>query len=120
MTASTVLTAAVAAEHAAFFVLESFLFQTPLGRRVFGVSAAEQSGAAAVFAKNQGVYNLFLAAGLVWGLGAEPPLALPVKTFFLTCAAVAGVAGGLTAKRTIFLVQGVPALLALGLLRAGL
>lgn len=120
MTASSLLTAAVAGEHAAFFVLETFLFQTPLGRRVFGLTAAEQAGAAAVFAKNQGVYNLFLAAGLVWGLGAEPPLATPVKTFFLTCVAVAGVAGGLTAKRSIFFVQGLPALLALGLLRAGL
>lgn len=120
MSPSSALVALVAVQHAAFFVLETFLFETPLGRRVFGVTAAEQAGAAAVFAKNQGVYNLFLAAGLAWGLGAEAPLALPVKTFFLTCVAVAGVAGGLTAKRSIFFVQGVPALLALGLLRAGL
>ncbi|UPT72800.1 MAG: DUF1304 domain-containing protein [Elusimicrobiota bacterium] len=120
MTASSALIGFVAAQHAAFFALETLLFETPLGRRVFGLTAAEQAGAAAVFAKNQGVYNLFLAAGLGWALTADPALAPQLKTFFLGCVAVAGAAGGLTARGTIFLLQGVPALLALALLRAGL
>ncbi len=120
MTPSSVLVGAIAAQHAAFFALESILFETPLGRRVFGLSAAEQAGPTAVFAKNQGVYNLFLAAGLGWGLSADAAAARPLLNFFLTCVAVAGVVGGLTARRLIFVVQGVPALLALALLRAGL
>ena len=119
MTPSTGLVAFVAAEHAAFFVLEFFLFQTPLGLRVFKLTP-EAAKAAAVLAANQGVYNAFLAAGLVWSLRAAPPQAFALKVFFLACVAVAGVVGGATASRSIFFVQALPALIALALLRAGL
>lgn len=118
MTPSSGLIAFVALEHAAFFVLESFLFRTPLGLRVFKLTPAAAE-TCAVLAANQGVYNAFLAAGLVWGLAAAPGLALPVKTFFLACVVVAGLVGGATASRSIFFVQALPALLALALLRSG-
>jgi putative membrane protein len=118
MAPSSVLAAFVAVEHVAFFVLESFLFKTPLGLRIFKMTPAAAE-ASAVLAANQGVYNGFLAAGLVWGLLAPPEAALAIKTFFLACVVVAGVVGGATASRSIVVVQGLPALVALVLLRAG-
>lgn len=118
MTASSVLVAAVALEHLAFFVLESFLFRTPLGLRVFKLTP-QAAEACAVFAANQGVYNAFLAAGLIWGLVAAPGAAASLKTFFLACVVIAGLVGGATASRSILLVQALPAALALALLRAG-
>lgn len=118
MTLSSYLIGFVALEHVAFFVLESFLFKTPLGLRIFKLTPAAAE-ASAVLAANQGVYNGFLAAGLVWGLIAAPAEALPVKTFFLACVIVAGLVGGATASRSIFLVQALPAAAALLLLRAG-
>ncbi|MBI2788577.1 MAG: DUF1304 domain-containing protein [Elusimicrobia bacterium] len=118
MTLSSALVGFVALEHAAFFVLESFLFRTPLGLRVFGLTP-QAAEANAVFAANQGVYNAFLAAGLVWGLAAAPEAAPALKTFFLACAVVAGLVGGATASRSIWLVQALPALVALALLKAG-
>ncbi len=118
MTPSTLLIGLVALEHVAFFVLESFLFKTPLGLRIFKLTPAAAE-ASSVFAINQGVYNGFLAAGLVWGLLSAPAAALSIKTFFLACVIVAGLVGGATASRSIFLVQALPALLALVLLRAG-
>ena len=118
MTASSALVAFVALEHAAFFILESFLFKTPLGLKVFKLTP-QAAEASAVLAANQGVYNAFLAAGLVWSLLAAPEAALPLKTFFLACVIIAGLVGGATASRSIFLVQALPAALALGLLRSG-
>ena len=118
MTASTALVAFVALEHVGFFVLESFLFTTPLGLRVFRLTP-EAAKASATLAANQGVYNAFLAAGLVWGLRAAPESATSIMTFFLGCVVVAGVVGGATASGRILLVQALPALLALVLLRSG-
>lgn len=118
MTASSALIGLIAVEHLGFFVLESFLFQTPLGLRVFRLTA-EAAKTSAVFAANQGVYNGFLAAGLIWGLLAAPEAAPSIKMFFLACVVVAGVVGGATASRTIFLVQALPAALALLLLKTG-
>lgn len=118
MSPSSALVAFVALEHVAFFVLESFLFRAPVGLKVFKLTP-QAAEASAVFAMNQGVYNAFLAAGLIWGLFAAPDLALPVKTFFLACVVIAGVVGGATASRSILLVQAAPALLALLLLRSG-
>lgn len=118
MTASTALIGFIALEHAGFLVLESFLFQTPLGLRIFKLTA-EDAKKSAVFAVNQGVYNGFLAAGLIWGLLAAPEAASSIKLFFLACVVVAGVVGGATASRTILLVQALPAALALLLLKAG-
>lgn len=106
----------VALEHLWFLVLEMFLWTKPIGLRTFRHSA-EQAAASAPLAANQGLYNGFLAAGLVWGLLASPPeVALPVKLFFLACVVVAGVFGALTVSRRILVVQGVPAALALLLL----
>jgi putative membrane protein len=118
MTASSVLVGVVALEHAGFFVLESFLFRTPLGLKVFRLTP-QAAEACAVFAANQGVYNGFLSAGLVWGLVAAPDAAPAIKTFFLACVVVAGLVGGATASRSIWLVQALPALVALALLKAG-
>ena len=104
-----VLVGLVAALHLLFLVLEMFLWTTPTGRRVFGTDAAfaEQSK---VLAANQGLYNGFLAAGLVWGLVAD---ATDVQVFFLVCVVIAGAYGAATVNRRILLVQAVPALLAL-------
>lgn len=113
-TASQVLTGLVAALHVYFLVLEMFLWTGPTGQRVFGRTAAEQE-ASKVLAANQGLYNGFLAAGLLWSLLAGPAIAVPVRMFFLGCVVVAGVYGGLTATRRILLVQALPAAIALAL-----
>lgn len=110
---SSVLVGLVALEHIYILYLEMFAWTTPHVRRIFGTTAAfaEESRA---LAANQGLYNGFLAAGLVWGLlHPEPAFALQLQIFFLLCVLVAAVYGGLTAKRSILLVQGGPALLAL-------
>jgi len=103
----------VAALHAYFLVLEMFLWRTPLGLRTFRMTkeAAESS---AVLAANQGLYNGFLAAGLIWGLVAYGVAAgRPILTFFLLCVIVAGIYGAVTVSRRIFFVQAVPAIVAL-------
>lgn len=112
-TVSQVLTGLVAALHVYFLVLEMFLWTKPTGQRVFGRTAAEQESSK-VLAANQGLYNGFLAAGLVWSLVAGAPIASPVRVFFLACVVVAGVYGGLTATRRILLVQALPSAIALG------
>jgi len=105
--------AIVAFLHVVFFLLESFFWTRPLGKRIFRLSE-EGTQATASLALNQGVYNAFLAAGLVWGLLAGPA-AFQIKVFFLSCVIVAGVVGGLTAKRSILWMQAVPGLVALAL-----
>ena len=107
-----VLVAFVALEHLGFLVLEMFLFKSPAGRRIFGTTKefAEQ---AAPLAANQGLYNGFLAAGLVWSLIAAEPLAGQLRLFFLVCVLVAAVFGAATASRRILGIQGMPAALAL-------
>jgi putative membrane protein len=104
----------VALCHIGFLVLEMFLWQRPLGRRVFGMTP-EQSASTAPLAKNQGLYNGFLAAGLVWGLATG---SIEVKMFFLVCIVIAGIYGAITAKRSVLYVQALPAIAALGLLLA--
>jgi putative membrane protein len=110
--ASQVVTGLVAALHVYFLILEMFLWATPVGQKAFGRTAAEQE-ATKVLAANQGLYNGFLAAGLVWSLVANDLMALPIRTFFLGCVVVAGIYGGLTASRKIMFVQAAPAILAL-------
>jgi putative membrane protein len=100
--------------HLGFLVLEMFLWQHPIGLRVFA-QTPDAAASSAVLAMNQGLYNGFLAAGLIWGLLAGRR---DVTLFFLACVLVAGVFGGLTAKPTILLVQALPALLAIGALLA--
>jgi putative membrane protein len=113
-----VLVALVALEHAWFLVLEMFLWQKPIGRRTFRTTP-EFAAAAAALAANQGLYNGFLAAGLVWGLLAQDPArAFALQTFFLGCVAVAGVYGAYTVSRSILWGQALPALVALALLWA--
>ena len=103
------LVAIVALSHVGFLVLEMFLWTDPVGHRIFGTTP-EFAAQSAVLAANQGLYNGFLAAGLLWGLVAGRR---DLKIFFLACMIVAGVYGGLTAKMSILYVQAVPGLLAL-------
>ncbi len=107
----------VAALHAGFLVLETVLWTTPFGRRTFGLDPAFAEATRSL-AANQGLYNGFLAAGLLWGAIAtlqESVFAWPVAAFFLACVVVAGVFGAVTVSRRILFVQAVPALLALAL-----
>ena len=102
-----VLISVVALIHVYIVVLEMFLWDKPYGRRVFG-NGAECATASKVLAANQGLYNGFLAAGLVWGL-SQGEAGRPVLWFFLGCVFVAGVYGGLSVSRRILVVQSVPA-----------
>jgi putative membrane protein len=106
-----ILIALVALEHVYFLVLEMFLWTTPRTRAAFGMSA-EQAEATRVLAANQGLYNGFLAAGLAWSLIAAT-YATQLALFFLLCVLSAGIYGGFTANRRIWLVQALPAALAL-------
>ena len=110
------LTGFVALEHVGFLVLEMFLWTKPVGLKIFRLTP-DVARSSAGLAMNQGLYNGFLAAGLVWGLCAADPLALPVKTFFLLCVVVAGVFGAATVSPRILLIQAAPALVALALMR---
>lgn len=103
----------VALLHLYFLVLEMFFWNKPLGRRVFGLSD-EFARASAALAANQGLYNGFLAAGLLWGL-VLGPAGFSVKLFFLGCVIVAGVFGALTVSRKILWVQALPGAVALTL-----
>ena len=108
---ANILVALVALLHAGFLVLEMFLWTTPFGLKTFNMTA-EIAASSAVLAANQGLYNGFLAAGLVWGLIAKAN-ATAIKVFFLGCVIVAGVFGAATAKPSILFVQALPAALAL-------
>ncbi|MEL6359948.1 MAG: DUF1304 domain-containing protein [Pseudomonadota bacterium] len=99
----------VAASHVGFAVLEMFFWDHPIGRNIFSMTE-EQSAFSAALAFNQGVYNLFLASGLLWGLLARKS---DVVIFFLLCVIVAGIVGALTAKFSILFTQGAPAAVAL-------
>ncbi|MBA2570547.1 MAG: DUF1304 domain-containing protein [Chloroflexi bacterium] len=110
---AAVLIALVAALHVWFLVLEMILWQKPLGMRTFGLTA-ERAELTATLAANQGLYNGFLAAGLLVGLIAPQPTAFHFKLFFLACVIVAGVFGAATVSRRILLIQALPGALALG------
>src|SRR5579864_7524376 len=113
---ANILVAAVAALHLYFLILEMFLWTRPLGLRTFHLTA-EKAADSAVLAANQGLYNGFLAAGLIWGLlQADGHFAFQIKTFFLTCVIVAGIFGAATVNRRILFVQALPAIVALALL----
>lgn len=110
------LIAVVAALHLYFLVLEMFLWTKPLGLKTFR-NSLEKATDSAVLAANQGLYNGFLAAGLIWGLvHGNPAFAFQIKTFFLLCVIVAGAYGAATVSRRILYVQAAPAALALILL----
>ena len=109
--AATALVAFVAIEHLYILVLEMFLWTKPAGLRAFGLTPefAEQT---AVLAANQGLYNGFLAAGLIWALFRKEE-GIALRMFFLGCVIVAGVFGAFTAKPSILYVQAAPALIAM-------
>ena len=103
----------VALLHLYFLVLEMFLWDKPIGLKAFG-QAKEKAAASKVLAANQGLYNGFLAAGLLWGVSLGISGA-SIKIFFLCCVLIAGVYGSLTASRKILFVQAIPAAIGLGL-----
>ncbi|WP_017348415.1 DUF1304 domain-containing protein [Pantoea sp. A4] len=107
---STLLIVLVAAIHVYILILEMFLWDTPFGRKAFNLSPAF-SRDTKVLAANQGLYNGFLAAGLLYGvwLGSD---GLQFKLFFLICVMLAGIYGAVTSSRKILYVQTIPALLA--------
>jgi putative membrane protein len=104
--------ALVAILHLGFLALEMFFWDHPFGRKRFGLTP-EFSKASASLAANQGLYNGFLAAGLIWGLISGQ---FAVKVFFLVCVIIAGIFGAFTARRSILYIQALPALLGLILL----
>ena len=113
---SLILVGLVALEHVYILILEMFLWTTPQGRRAFGTTP-EFARESRALAANQGLYNGFLAAGLVWGLlHPAPAFGLQIKVFFLLCVIVAGVYGAATVSKRILVVQAAPAALALILL----
>src|ERR1700742_3553204 len=105
---ANLLVALVSALHLYFLVLEMFLWTKPLGLKTFR-NSPEKAAASAVLAANQGLYNGFLAAGLIWGLvQSVPGFAFEIKTFFLLCVIVAGLYGAATVSRRILYVQALP------------
>ncbi|MFJ3669308.1 DUF1304 domain-containing protein [Streptomyces sp. NPDC090106] len=111
-TVANVLVGLVAALHAYILVMEMFLWQKGPGLNFHGFST-EMARETAPMAANQGLYNGFLAAGLVWGLIADDPTGFRVQVFFLVCVIVAGVFGAVTANRRILVAQALPGALAL-------
>ncbi|MBX9423112.1 MULTISPECIES: DUF1304 domain-containing protein [Streptomyces] len=107
-----ILVALVALLHLYTMVMEMFLWQKPIGRRFSGFDA-RLARDTAVMAANQGLYNGFLAAGLVWGLVADDPTGFRVRVFFLSCVVIAGIYGAATANRRILFAQALPGALAL-------
>ena len=110
---ASIVVALVALLHFYFLVLEMFLWDKPAGMRAFG-QTPPSAAATKVLAANQGLYNGFLAAGLLWGLWLGPA-GDPVKIFFLGCVIVAGIFGAATAKRSILFIQALPGAVALAL-----
>lgn len=111
--AANIVTALVALLHIYFLVLEMFLWTKPAGRKAFGLSA-QQAEATKVLAANQGLYNGFLAAGLIWSI-ALGGSGSSVKLFFLGCVLIAGIYGAMTASRKILFIQGMPAAVGIAL-----
>jgi putative membrane protein len=108
-----ILVALVALLHLYILVLEMFLWTAPQGRKAFGLTP-EFAASTKALAANQGLYNGFLAAGLIWALvHPVPEFAWQVAMFFLGCVAVAGIFGAVTASRKILFIQTVPAVIAM-------
>lgn len=108
------LLAFIAIQHLGFLALEMFLWDKPIGMKVFRTDL-EFARKSKSLAMNQGLYNGFLSAGLFWALMADHPLNVQLALFFTACVFVAGVFGALTVSRTILYVQAVPALIAFAL-----
>ena len=113
---SQILVALVALEHLYFLYLEMFAWTKPRTMKSFGTTK-DFAQASKTLAANQGLYNGFLSAGLVWGLiHPNSGVGFQIQIFFLLCVIVAAIYGALTVKRSILFIQGLPALLALLLL----
>jgi putative membrane protein len=108
---STILISIVAILHIYFLILEMFLWDKPYGLRTFGHNK-ETAKITKTLAKHQGLYNGFLAAGLIWGL-INGEAGFSIKVFFLLCVIIAGIYAGLTVTKKILLFQAVPAILAI-------
>ena len=112
-TISKILVALVGLEHVYILYLEMFLWTTPRAMKSFGTTQ-EFANESKSLAANQGLYNGFLAAGLFWSvIYPDPVIGRQISLFFLACVVVAAIYGGMTAKRSILLIQGLPALIAL-------
>ncbi len=110
---STVFILVVIFFHFYFLILEMFLWTKPFGLKVFK-QTKEQAESSKVLAANQGLYNGFLAAGLIWGLiYPQLEVAIQIKSFFLTCIVIAGIYGALTVNKRILFFQAIPALVPL-------
>lgn len=117
---SAIATGAIALLHVYILVLEMFLWTTPTGQKAFRLTP-EFARQTAALAANQGLYNGFLAAGLVWGLlHPVDEFAHQIRVFFLGTVVVAGLYGGATAARKIWYVQMTPAIISLGIVLLGL
>jgi putative membrane protein len=109
----------VALEHLYFLYLEMFQWTAPRGLKIFR-NTPQKAEDSKVLAANQGLYNGFLAAGLLWGLVYPVAAAgLHIQMFFLGCVIVAGIFGGFTVSRRILYLQAGPATLAMLVLLAG-
>jgi len=106
----------VALEHVGFMVLEMVLWTKKSGRKIFA-NSTEDAEKTKVLAANQGLYNGFLAAGLLWGFfHPNSEFGLQIILFFLVCIIVAGIYAGLTAKKSILIIQALPALITTSLI----
>lgn len=112
MIIAKVLIACIALLHIYFLVLEMFLWEQPMGMKAFG-NTAEKAKLTKVLAQNQGLYNGFLAAGLIWSLFAPVAFATQLANFFLGCVLLAGMYGAITASKKILYIQALPALITL-------
>ncbi len=106
-----VLIVFIALFHVQVFVLESLLWKTPRAMNVFGTTP-KTAEITQPLAMNQGVYNLFLSAGLIWSLTLDEPASFQAKLFFLICVMVAAITAGVVVSKRIMIIQGMPALLA--------
>lgn len=114
--ASNLIIIFIAVLHLYFLILEMFLWTKPLGLKAFGQSL-DRAKQTKVLAANQGLYNGFLSAGLIWSLlASSSQLAWELKVFFLGCVFVAGVFGGFTANKKIFFIQALPAMIGMAIL----
>ena len=109
---SNILIVFITLLHFWFLTLEMFLWQKPIGLKIFRITK-DFAKASSPLAANQGLYNGFISAGLIWGIiSSEPVQAFRVKIFFLVCTIIAGIFGGLTVNKRIFFVQALPSVLA--------
>lgn len=114
-TLTQILIGVIALFHLFVFYVESIAWTTPGAQRLFKTTP-ESAAATRVVALNQGVYNLFLAAGLIWSLVAPGTIGFELKLFFLSCVVIAGIVGGLSVSNRVFFFQSMPAIIAFALL----